>query len=396
MRNSRFLSGRIWPGAALALVLAACAEQSTAPRIQAPGEPSFWPEGAPPARTTVCKVGPAGDYTFEIVYEGVGTLLVSNPFTLAAGECKEVYEGGARVEGFRVTEIGLPAGVTVESIEVVDLEDPDCPDYCGLFTGTNTRNAQVWEDRGFVFTFTNQGPPAPSLRIDKVADTSTEEAGNPIGFQITVYSDGPGTATGVTVADALPTGSGIVWTENSADCEITGNLLSCSFGDMAAGTSRTVHVTSPTTAQSCGVYDNTATVTATNHGPVSDDATVTVTCAPPPTGTQGCTPGYWKQQHHFDSWVGHLPTDSYNGTFGVSLFGGSTTLLDALKKGGGGKYRLGRHSTAALLNASNPDVDYGMTAAQVIALVQAVVASGDYDFASDQFEAFNEKGCPLN
>ena len=47
--------------------------------------------------------------------------------------------------------------------------------------------------------------------------------------------------------------------------------------------------------------------------------------------------------------------------FGVNLFSNSTTLLDALSTGGGGKYRLGRHATAALLNASQSGVDYGMT-----------------------------------
>jgi hypothetical protein len=118
---------------------------------------------------------------------------------------------------------------------------------------------------------------------------------------------------------------------------------------------------------------------------------------PPPTGTQGCTPGYWKQSQHFGSWKSpYSPSSSrFNTVFGVSLFSGSTTMLQALGTGGGGRYRLGRHATAALLNAANNSVNYGMTTAQVIAAVRAAAQTGNYDSAADAFEARNEKGCPL-
>ena len=64
---------------------------------------------------------------------------------------------------------------------------------------------------------------------------------------------------------------------------------------------------------------------------------------------EGCTPGYWRQPHHFDSWVpaGHSPTDSFNAVFGVSATG-NPTLLQAVKKKGGGEKALLRHATAAL------------------------------------------------
>ena len=147
---------------------------------------------------------------------------------------------------------------------------------------------------------------------------------------------------------------------------------------------------------------NTATLTEGGSGTVHvDSAAATLTtpaCAPPPD-FQGCTPGYWKQRQHFGNWGGYVPTgpgaSRYDAVFGVALFGPSTTLLDALGKGGGGKYRLGRHSAAALLNASNAGVAYGMTPAQVIAAVQHAVSTGDHDGAADAFEARNERRCPL-
>jgi hypothetical protein len=113
---------------------------------------------------------------------------------------------------------------------------------------------------------------------------------------------------------------------------------------------------------------------------------------PPPGGTEGCTPGYWKQPHHFDSWVGYLPGDSFDAVFGVT-YGG--TLLQGLEAKGGGVHALARHAVAALLNASS-EVDYAAHTDDVIAAVQAAFASGKYEAQKNIFERWNEKGCPLN
>lgn len=109
----------------------------------------------------------------------------------------------------------------------------------------------------------------------------------------------------------------------------------------------------------------------------------------------GCTPGYWKQTHHFDSWTGYAPTDLYDTVFGVNLFP-KKTLLQVLGQGGGGKFAMGRHSVAALLSASSGGVDYLYTVAQVINMVQGAVGSGTFDAAHLLFKAQNELGCPLN
>ncbi|HEX6693817.1 MAG TPA: hypothetical protein VF035_03840 [Longimicrobiales bacterium] len=113
---------------------------------------------------------------------------------------------------------------------------------------------------------------------------------------------------------------------------------------------------------------------------------------PPPPGFEGCTPGYWKQSQHFDSWVGYSPTDSFSAVFGVNYPG---TLLDAASANGGGANALARHAVAALLNATS-SVQYGADAASVIAAVQAAFASGDYETQKNIFAGWNERGCPLN
>ncbi|HUS70443.1 MAG TPA: hypothetical protein VM075_06690 [Anaerolineae bacterium] len=111
------------------------------------------------------------------------------------------------------------------------------------------------------------------------------------------------------------------------------------------------------------------------------------------TDTMGCPERYWKQPRNWDSWVDYQPTDSYSDVFEVA--GGDKTLLEALKKGGGGEKALGRQAVAALLNASNPGVGYFCTVDDVIATVRDAYDSGDFEKAKNYFEEQNELDCPL-
>ncbi len=115
-----------------------------------------------------------------------------------------------------------------------------------------------------------------------------------------------------------------------------------------------------------------------------------------PGGGEGCTPGYWKQPHHLDSWVGYDPDDDFDTVFGTDLFSPDISLLDGLERRGGGVNALARHAVAALLNAATPGVDYDLSVADVIAAVQAAEASGDYETTKNMLVALNEQGCPLN
>ena len=107
----------------------------------------------------------------------------------------------------------------------------------------------------------------PDVTVLKVADADPINAGDPIGFTITVTNLGPGLAKSVTLTDSLP--AGIVWSVNSASCSIdtapNPDVLSCNFSDMASGASAGVHLTGTTDATDCGTIPNTATVGATNE-----------------------------------------------------------------------------------------------------------------------------------
>jgi hypothetical protein len=133
--------------------------------------------------------------------------------------------------------------------------------------------------------------------------------------------------------------------------------------------------------------------------------------APPPTTAprgEGCTPGYWKQPQHFDSWTptGFTTGQTLESVFDVpdSLGMDNVTLVAALEGGGGpgltGAARiLFRAAVAALLNSAHPGVDYPLTTAQVIAAVNAALASGDRDTMlslAGTLDTNNNLGCPLN
>jgi hypothetical protein len=100
-------------------------------------------------------------------------------------------------------------------------------------------------------------------------------------------------------------------------------------------------------------------------------------------GGEGLTPGFWKQAHHFDRWVGYSPDDKYGDLFSVDSSFGNLTLLQVLKQGGGGEKALGRHSVAALLNASNKEINYLYDVKGVIAEVQ-----GAYEAAANEAAAY--------
>lgn len=135
------------------------------------------------------------------------------------------------------------------------------------------------------------------------------------------------------------------------------------------------------------------------HRTTSSLGSLTVTCEPPDTGGgEGCTPGYWKQPHHFDSWVatGYSPADDFDTVFGLDPGTTEWTLLDGVSAKGGKQNALARHGVAALLNSSNPDVSYGFSAADVISKVQQGFDTENWNFYKDQLEGENEAGCPLN
>jgi uncharacterized repeat protein (TIGR01451 family) len=120
-------------------------------------------------------------------------------------------------------------------------------------------------------------------------------AGEPIGFTMTVWNDGNGDAHGVTLSDVLPTNPGLSWSIApqgqgagwNSTCAITAGVLSCGPVTVPAGTTQaastfTVHIVSATTGATggdcptTGVVNNTGHVTTTNDGSGDSSASTCV------------------------------------------------------------------------------------------------------------------------
>ena len=117
-----------------------------------------------------------------------------------------------------------------------------------------------------------------------------------------------------------------------------------------------------------------------------------------PPGGEGCTPGYWRQPHHFGNYTfPYLPDTPFHDVFAGDDFG-TQTLSEVVAARGGGINALARHAVAALLNAAHPDISYGYaTPEEVIALYDAAY-TGDratLNAQRDEFDELNNAGCEL-
>jgi hypothetical protein len=157
-----------------------------------------------------------------------------------------------------------------------------------------------------------------------------------------------------------------------------------------------------------GATSLTVEVVSTGNDPASLHwiaAALAIAVTDEPPGNQGCTPGFWK--NHTDLWHTYTSGQTVDSVFTVP--GSLSTLaddslLDALKYGGGpgttGMARnLLRAAVAALLNAEDPDVAYPMSTADIIAQVNAALASenrGTMETLKNTLDANNNLGCSID
>ena len=121
---------------------------------------------------------------------------------------------------------------------------------------------------------------APAITIDKLADDEVVNAGESVGFTVTIGNSGPGIAKGVLVTDTLPTDAGLSWIlddDAGGLCELASGVVTCEKDVLAVGDSFSFHVTSTTTAATVAdsSVENEACVTAENQagGDCDDDET---------------------------------------------------------------------------------------------------------------------------
>ncbi len=239
-------------------------------------------------------------------------------------------------------------------------------------------------DFGFI-----QEPVAPAIMIEK--STNGEDAdtapgpvlaiGSPVTWTYVVTNTGNVALTNVIVTDDQLDDSAI-------DCGDGSNMI----GELDVGAEASC--TAQGTAQA-GQYANLGSVTGMfEETEVTDSDHSHYFGETSNGGGQGCTPGYWRQPHHFGNWTAPYTPDTLFSDVFEDAFPGKT-LLEVVVQGGGGLIALGRHTVAALLNAASDGVSYDLSVQQVIDGFNAVYPGGNYNAQKDIFENFNEQGCPL-
>ncbi|TDE54939.1 gliding motility-associated C-terminal domain-containing protein [Flavobacterium sp. GT3P67] len=120
------------------------------------------------------------------------------------------------------------------------------------------------------------------LTVTKTVNNATPDEGSNVSFTITATNNGPSAATGVSVADALPSGYTFVSASPSAG---TWTAPNWTIGTLANGASATLNIVA--TVNATGPYANTATISGGQTDPTPGNNSSTVTPVPvPPTGIQ--------------------------------------------------------------------------------------------------------------
>ena len=110
---------------------------------------------------------------------------------------------------------------------------------------------------------------APSLSVNETG-SGTVNSTDTVSFTIVVSNaTGAGTAYGVVLSDPLP--GGLAWTTDAGT--ISSGTLTDTIGNLAAGSSVTIHLSAPTPSGYSATLNNTATATPTNGSAASGSAT---------------------------------------------------------------------------------------------------------------------------
>ena len=107
----------------------------------------------------------------------------------------------------------------------------------------------------------------PDVSVEKTTDSAEINAGDEARYAITVTASGIGTSEGVLLHDDLPPVDGawsaeIVSPDGDDSCQIIGDELDCSFGDMEPGDEKVVNLSYTTNADDCGTLSNDVSVSA--------------------------------------------------------------------------------------------------------------------------------------
>lgn len=225
---------------------------------------------------------------------------------------------------------------------------------------------------------------SPLLRILKTDSIDPVPLGERFSYMLTVFNDGSGPATGVSISDSLPSevdfvlASGTGWSCNGSalvQCNLSGNLN--------PGASATVRI--DVEAAEAGLVTNTATAISSGKGGVSDSEATTIIDRPSLSFTKSAE----RSQVTLGESVDFTLSVRNNGTSAVSGLRISDRLpasLSFVSASGGGWTCISN----TVINCSNPALPAG-TASTLVITAQAdgpagaATNSATLTFGSDGF-----------
>ena len=324
-------------------------------------------------KITICKQGPAGSYGFTLSSTG-GNALLGNSFSVAAGECREVWEGTSKAATeVTITEVNLPAGTLFDRVEV----------NSGLGTANNSQKSVHFfasSDHGGSATFYNIAA-QPALRMVKLTngtDNNTPtgpvvEAGATVTWTYNVTNTGNVSLSGITVTDnKLPS--------TAIDCGNGTNVIAT----LAPGASASCTASGKAVP---GQYSNVGTATSSYEGTPVSASDIDHYFGK----IDACTPGFWQggrgaelwQVASDSDWKGRLAqpfnhATSFNSVFTSHSAMKSETMLSTIMNGGTevAANKAGRSLVAGYLNTSYK-TGYPWSQQQLKDKWTAAVKSGD-------------------
>ena len=237
------------------------------------------------AADTSVSAGDEASFTMKVTNSGLGvakdvSLVDALPFkslgwTLGNHDGQCSITDGTLTCSFGNLQPGATASVTVKAITTAAA--------CGALDNeviVAASNEAATDNNAATASITVD---CPDVTIVKEADEATVNAGDTAGFTLTISNNGKGSARDVTLEDVLPAGVSWLVTDNTADCKIAGDTLTCDFGDLAPGATASVHIAGVTDSKACSVLHNTATVAASNEparaeGDNTDSADIAIQC----------------------------------------------------------------------------------------------------------------------
>ncbi|MEO6058870.1 MAG: hypothetical protein ABIQ05_02695, partial [Candidatus Limnocylindria bacterium] len=212
-----------------------------------------------------------------------GWVIIANPGAEPAQAWEDCAISGDAGEqqtlscGPEDVEAGASRTVTVSAETVL----ADCGTLSNPFAAVDSGNDGSDNDAGEIDVL------CPDVSVEKSTGTPEINAGDEARYTITVTAGGIGTSGDVTLHDDLPPVDGawsaeIVSPDIDDSCEIVGDDLDCTFGDMEPGDEEVVHLSHDATPDDCRTLSNSVSVSVMHDHDGSnnsvEDVEIVVNC----------------------------------------------------------------------------------------------------------------------